>query len=707
MQTAMSKIASNDRLQLGLTEDGTSFEAKIFSDRDADPEAVLTHLRTAYREDIHGVFRPAVQLCANAVKSGVYEDALKALDGIVMTCTKREIARHVKMARDELRRHPWKGIASAIASRQFVGTVLERRQLDGLAHWKFAGTDTSALAIQAYWPTSQIIFEGGSEVLYSYLLLNSKQADVNATNTARWIAYKEVPKHNFDLHPDKPLSEYQQLALVNASNSAGYGLFMDAGTGKTPVVIARICNEAKACDHVYRALIVCPNNVRMNWAVETAQFATCIGKTTIVRGTGLTRRKQIIDAFRFDGDEQFTMLIVSYETLSRIWDEIGMIPWDLAVGDESHYFKNPTTVRFKTMMKLRDISKARMPLTGTPITNNALDLYAHWEFMGKGVSGFMNYKNFKSHFSQFRTGQDGHDVFESLKHVPEIKERLARTAFQIKLEEAVPNLPQKVYDVHEVEMSPKQAETYETVRTNLALEAEAALDSDRPRSMVLQHILTMLLRLTQITSGYVVWDAEYSDDGTEITPKLIQDIDDVNPKIEALLEIAAEKKPNDKTIIWATFIHDIQNITKALTNAGYDVVQFYGDTSDKDREIAEYRYNSDPTCGFFVGNPAAGGTGINLLGYDYRNENPNVPAAMETNTTHEIYYSQNWSPVERSQSERRGYRRGSRAHIRITDLCVPQTIDEEIRARVLSKLVNALEISDVTSILESVLGVKI
>lgn len=700
------KVASNDRLQLGLTDDGASFDVKIFSDRNADPEAVLTHLREAYRADKNGTYRPSIQLCADAIKSGVYENALAAIDIVVMKCTDRAIARHIKMGRDELRRHPWKGIASAIAARTFVGHVLERRQQDGWGQWKFAGTDTTVLQISAFWPTSQIIFEGGSEVLFRYLLLNAKQGDVSATNTARWLAYKEVPKHDYTLHPDKPLSEYQQLALVNAGNSAGYGLFMDAGTGKTPVVIARVCNEAEKVDHVYRALVVCPNNVRMNWAVETAQFATCIGKTTIIRGTSLARRKQIIDAFRFEGDEQFTMLIVSYETLSRIWDEISLIPWDLAVGDESHYFKNPTTVRFKTMMKLRDISKARMPLTGTPITNNALDLYAHWEFMGKGVSGFMSYKNFKSHFSQFRTGQGGHDVFECLKHVPEIKERLARTSFQIKLEDAVPDLPQKVYDVHEVEMTTKQAETYETVRTSLAIEAEEALDGDRPRSMVLQHILTMLLRLTQITSGYVVWDAEYSDDGIEISPKQIEDIPGGNPKIEALLEIAAEKGPHEKTIIWATFIHDIKNISAALTGAGHDVVEFYGATSDDDRDTAERRYNSDPKCKFFVGNPAAGGTGINLLGYDYRNMS-NDPEAMLTNTTHEIYYSQNWSPVERSQSERRGYRRGSRAHIRITDLCVPQTIDEEIRARVLDKLVNALEISDVTSILQSVLGVTI
>jgi len=270
----------------------------------------------------------------------------------------------------------------------------------------------------------------------------------------------------------------------------------------------------------------------------------------------------------------------------------------------------------------------------------------------------------------------------------------------------MPDLPEKVYDVREVEMTPRQAEIYSEVQKSLILEIEATMNSDRPKAMVIQNVLTMLLRLAQITSGFVVWDPVFDDDGNVVVPKATEDIEGVNPKLESLVELAAEKDHTEKTLIWATFTHDIKNIAAALRAEGHDVVEFYGQTKEAARLEAEWKYNCDPDCRFFVGNPAAGGTGLNLLGYDHRDETDD-PRAKETDTTQIVYYSQNWSPVQRDQSEARGHRRKTRRYVRVTDLCIPGTIDEEIRTRVLAKIMNAMEVSDVTSILQSVLGVSL
>ena len=63
----------------------------------------------------------------------------------------------------------------------------------------------------------------------------------------------------------------------------------------------------------------------------------------------------------------------------------------------------------------------------------------------------------------------------------------------------------------------------------------------------------------------------------------------------------------------------------------------------------------------------------------------------------------NWSAVQRSQAEDRAHRRGTKRSVRITDLMVLGTIDEEIRARVLTKRQSAMEIQDVRQILSNVL----
>ena len=59
--------------------------------------------------------------------------------------------------------------------------------------------------------------------------------------------------------------------------------------------------------------------------------------------------------------------------------------------------------------------------------------------------------------------------------------------------------------------------------------------------------------------------------------------------------------------------------------------------------------------------------------------------------------------VHRAQSEDRAHRRGTRTNVRITDLTVPNTIDETIRVRVLEKRAVALQVSDVREILTSIL----
>ena len=267
-----------------------------------------------------------------------------------------------------------------------------------------------------------------------------------------------------------------------------------------------------------------------------------------------------------------------------------------------------------------------------------------------------------------------------------MKDRLAKYSIQFSKEEVLPDLPKKIYDIHEVEMAPQQAQIYKQMQQDLL----ARIDDEE---ISVTNALTMMLRLAQITSGFVVIDSVMSDEGEELREKSTKAFDE-NPKLEAVREILAEKKPGEKTIIWACWRQDIAAL-KAL--CGDKAVVYYGSTSQEDREMAEWKFNCDPETTVFIGNPATAGVGLNLLG-DYL-KNPG-----DTNCDHVIYFSQDWSPIKRSQSEDRAHRRGVRQQVRITDLCIAGTIDETIRARVVEKRMNAMEISDIRSILKELLA---
>jgi SNF2 family DNA or RNA helicase len=392
--------------------------------------------------------------------------------------------------------------------------------------------------------------------------------------------------------------------------------------------------------------------------------------------------------------------------LQRDIDFISNFQFDLAVADEAHNLASVKTKQHKAAMILRNISKCRMPLTGTPMANTPLDLYALFEFMGDGWSGFASWENFKNFYGVYASPDgDSYKKLVAIQNTPFMKERLARTSFIIRLEEAIPNLPPMLPDTYEVEMSGRQAEVYEALATQLAYEIENELDSSQNASITVNHVLTKLLRLAQVACGFVKYDEVVNPNTLEVLRESRIEFFNPNPKIDGLLDLLQGKNENQKTIIWSTFVPCIKVISEKFTQLGLPHVTFYGDTSDDARLEAERRFNCDVDCRLLIGNPAAGGSGLNLLGYPPHGGD-NVP----TNCDHHIYYACDWSFIKRSQSQARSYRKGTRVPVRVTDLMVPDTMDEEIRIRVQKKSHTAFELTDIREILGNVLksirGVK-
>lgn len=635
---------------------------------------------------------------------------------------------------------------SNAARSMWLQRVPERKQLEHPTNsWKLAATDYTAEIIKAIWPADRIIWmDPKAETLFDYLLLSTSAQDINAEVYAQFKVvmtdclkeYKALaesgateeelsallaqhdklkraalPEDIGDLliHPDVPLAPYQQCALWLGMHSEGYGYFMEQGTGKTPIVVSEICNLAArtSWQQPVRALIIPPKNVRVNWVHEFERFSTVPGKVEIVKGGEIARITSIIQNLVPEEGCQFLACVMSYESLVRsldsmktIMEEMDIDAWDLVALDESHFIKWPETQRAKAAMKLRDIARRRRVLTGTPVCNTPLDLYAQFEFMGEGWSGFRSWQNFRQFYGVFANVEgDARQKLVGVQNLPFMKERLARTSFIVSLEEALPDLPTRVFDTHEVEMTGEQAEAYEKLANDLMIEIEDELENSDNKTMTVNNILTKLLRLTQITAGYRVWDAVHDPQSLEeVRSKTIEWFAQ-DPKLDELVAILREKGPNDKTIVWSCFVPCIKRISERLEREGMNHVTYYGGTGDAEREEVVRRFNCDRDCKIFIGNPGAGGTGLNLLGYP-----PHGGDDYETNANHTIYYVQDWSYTKRSQSGARNHRKGTRVHVRETDLVVPDTLDEEIRIRVLKKKLVAMEIADIREILGAVLS---
>jgi SNF2 family DNA or RNA helicase len=607
----------------------------------------------------------------------------------------------------------WKS-ASWQASRTWVRRVPEAHRLHNDT-WKMAGTDFTVVIIHHVWPQERLVFlSDGAKILYQYLLTRFLAQGKNSVLTANFKVDGVVPDmpDDFIEHPELPLTDYQKVGLLASLNKESSALFMEQGTGKTAIVVNRINLEGarkragklvgRKTD-IYKALVICPKSVRRNWEEEFGRFSVVPGKVSVMRGSMVNRMKCLVDGIRDEEDCAWGACVISTDSVNATWNAIRQVPWDLVVIDESHYIKNPHSKRFRTM-KLFNAPhiRARMILTGTPIANTLFDLWAQLEFLGQGLSGFQAFSNFKKFHGIWKQVSNAPvQALVGLKAIPLIQERLSRLTYMITKKEANLQLPDKVYDVYEVQMTPRQTEFYKKMAKQLALEIQEDLeDAEVNKRMTADHILTKLLRLAQITSGHVKWDATVS------IAAGIEQIDSVekNPKVEAIVEMLTDpaKDKNGKTIVWACFNEDVRVVSERLKELGIKHVGYKPQICDEYRVAgpaeAEKVLNTDRDCKVFIGNPASAGTGLNLLGYDRENED-----AYDTYVDHQIYMSCNWSAVHRSQSEDRAHRRGTRCNVRITDLTVPGTIDEEIRIRVLKKRQAASAIQDIKEILKSVL----
>jgi SNF2 family DNA or RNA helicase len=618
--------------------------------------------------------------------------------------------------------------ASWNARNKWFESVPEREQLSAYpCRWEAAVTDVTSLVIDANWPPERLDWETEARAIHDSLLLRFMQQTMNSLLKAKFRERGEVPPlpEGWLDSQEKPLARYQTVAALTSYDGEGNALFMEQGTGKTPTAIAVICNEARehhatelertrgargksARRTLYKVLVVCPKNVRQNWVNEISSFCTVAGKVNVLRGGKLTRMKTWMDTITVspdDRDSMFAVCIVSYESVKRSWDFLGSMQWDRVILDESHYIKSVHRDRGKSMLALRDVSDRRLILTGTPVTNSVMDLYMQLEFLGQGMSGFSSWEKFRHFYGVWmRTGNSQYEKLVSVQNLPFLKERLARVAFQVSKRDALPDLPDKAYQVREVEMSPRQHKRYVELQSQLALEIEEGLSGDGSRRMTATNILTKLLRLAQITSGFYAWDQVVDPDSGETLREGRIEREEPNPKIEAMMSVLtdpAEVAEHEKAIVWACFIPDVERICEELAKRGIPHVRFTGSTSDVDRAEAERRFNQQHArdCKVFVGNPAAGGVGLNLRGWD-----PNMGEQDHgCNCTHVMYYSQNWSMVHRAQSEDRAHRRGTREPVTYWDFVVPGSIDEEIRARVTMKQVNAAGIQDVREIMKRVL----
>lgn len=498
--------------------------------------------------------------------------------------------------------------------------------------------------------------------------------------------------------------KHQLRCLAEHGHKPEYFLSAEQGTGKTWIIINNCADlwDANECDAL---LVFAPNGVHTNWTLQelpkhmpdwvtwrAAAWRAGMGKADAKKFEEIFGSKVSADK------RELRILTMNWESLDHKRPlEVAMrfassaAKLMIVCDEPSGAIKNPTSQRFKNLLKLKYMSRWRRMTDGTPITQGPFDAFAPYNFLNKNILETESFYAFKAEYAEMIPAEtltfddNGQPVMrpnpmikhimdrQGTKRIPQIVQKgagglpkyknleklqklIAPYTFRVLKSECL-DLPKKIYKTSYFQLTPEQKEVYRKA------EKECRLVYQNNEAPIAK--LTAVTKLAQITAGFFI----HPDIEEPVA------IPGPNPKLELLAErVGSIVRQGSKVIVWARFHAEIDAIRAVLKAAEIPTVEYHGRVKQKDREAAKVAFQADaavPGSGWaqaMIAQQQAGGTGNTW-----------------TDAAYTIYFSNTFSLRERLQSEDRNHRIGQEEEVVYLDLVAEGTVDAKIVAALASK----------------------
>lgn len=454
-----------------------------------------------------------------------------------------------------------------------------------------------------------------------------------------WFKFKNEPmKHQMDaFHSMWGLKEY--------------ALFMEMGTGKTFCAVN--WSAAMVMDNqADQMLVICPTAVKPVWMHEIKTHCPIDADFHVLEAGGKKAFENWMQPT--EEDKGMKVLIVGIEALSQggaydICVTFVLANRTLATIDESSRIKTHSATRTKRCVELGAACKARLILTGTPVTQGMQDLYSQFMFLNPKIIGQRSYFAFQNRYCVMG-GFEGRKII-GYNNVGELMDNIAPNTFIVKKEDVL-DLPPKVYESIVVQPNKEQARILKDLGDKYIMAAEMG-----DVSIEVETILERMTRYQQVVGGLFPYELEEGGYGVKrITGK--------NPKLEAMCEMIDDMDHCKKVIIWARFKEE-QNMIAEYLQDKYGISSlawFNADSTTAERsKMIERFQHENSKCRFFLSNPTMGGIGLTLTAAEYM-----------------FYYSNSFSLEDRLQSEDRAHRKGQTKSVTYVDIMMDHQIDRDI-----------------------------
>jgi len=448
---------------------------------------------------------------------------------------------------------------------------------------------------------------------------------------AKYQQFKEITPQEPPKGLNATLRNYQQAGLdwlyfLYDFNFGGI-LADDMGLGKTIQVISLLLKAKEKKSLKGPGIIVVPLTLIFNWWEEFHKFAPSI-KVLRYYGSKAERKKL---AATFD---DYDVILCSYGVVLQDQKTLSARDFDFIILDESQKIKNPQTKTYKAIEKLQ--TRHKLALTGTPVENSLIDLWAQMNFTNPGMLGTL--KQFQRRYVDI-PDEDREEQIEALRKIvyPFI---LRRTKEEVEKE-----LPPLTEIVQYVDMTDSQRKTYNQWLSHYRNEIFESLESVGINQTRLK-VVEALTYLRQVACHPAILDEEID----------LQDAGKVE-LLEDMLRHLVHK--GHKVLIFSQFVRFLALIRKVMEKNEWKYEYLDGKTRNRAKRIHSFQENEKVTA--FLISLKAGGLGLNLTAADYV-----------------IHLDPWWNPAVEQQATDRAHRIGQKKRVFSYKYIVKDSVEEKI-----------------------------